>query len=374
MKKISVSLLLAASLMFFNACKKDTAVETAKESEITSAKAQSNSLTSKSSDKELELFLTSTRQFNLSAKTITLPLFKGLTASGAETYYIITEASSKERAEQLGVNFSPRLATAKGTKAVQKITYSQGLVRFKGTVNFAPQRSVTPNATTGFPPIGFAPGSIGDADYSPLIELPNGTVLNAAQIANNTGVHDRVVTMDMVNKTATLEIVRGFYEDKEIFYIVTDASADLPAALEASTFASNLNTAPSIGVSSPSSSRAGIILVVNGQRGISNPNRQGLESALMGEGEPLNILQEEPNNSGSSEYSPLWDAHMMVWTSRGISTGQRKLVTDFDDVSGLFRNGFVEAPSIASGPANRLLGGLKATGFVINCPAVAILK
>ena len=147
MKKISVSLLLAASLMFFNACKKDTAVETAKESEITSAKAQSNSLTSKSSDKELELFLTSTRQFNLSAKTITLPLFKGLTASGAETYYIITEASSKERAEQLGVNFSPRLATAKGTKAVQKITYSQGLVRFKGTVNFAPQRSVTPNAT-----------------------------------------------------------------------------------------------------------------------------------------------------------------------------------------------------------------------------------
>ncbi len=374
MKKISVPLLLATSLMFFNACKKNTDVETAKESEITTAKSQSNSVTSESSDKELELFLTSTRQFNLSAKTITLPLFKGLTASGAETYYIITEASSKERAEQLGVNFSPRLATAKGTKAVQKITYSQGLVRFKGTVNFAPQRSVTPNATTGFPPIGFAPGSIGDADYSPLIELPNGTVLNAAQIANNTGVHDRVVTMDIVNKTATLEIVRGFYEDKEIFYIVTDASADLPAALEASTFASTLNTAPSIGVSSPSSSRAGIILVVNGQRGISNPNRQGLESALMGEGEPLNILQEEPSNSGNSEYSPLWDAHMMVWTSRGISTGQRKLVTDFDDVSGLFRNGFVEAPSIASGPANRLLGGLRATGFVINCPAVAILK
>lgn len=368
MKKFTVSLLFAASLIFFNACQQDSLIEAIKEPNTT-AKGHLRT----SSESGVEVFIKS--QINLMTKTITLPLFKGLTASGAETYYIVTEASSRDRAREMGINFSSVLAAAKGTKAVQKVTMAGGVIQFKGTVNFAPVRSVTPNGTTGFPPIGFAPGSVGDAYYSPLIELPNGMVLNAAQIANNTGVHDRVVSMDKVKMTVTLQIVRGFYEDKEIFYIVTDASADLPAALEASTFASNLNDAPSLGVtSSPRSARSGIVLVVNGQNGVNNPNRQGLESALMGEGEPLNLLQEEPSNSNSSSYSPLWDAHMMAWTPKGIMAGQRKLITDFDDVSDLFRSGYVEAPSIASGPANPDLGGLKATGFVINCPAVAQLK
>jgi hypothetical protein len=94
----------------------------------------------------------------------------------------------------------------------------------------------------------------------------------------------------------------------------------------------------------------------------------------MGEGEPLNALQEEPSNSGSTEYSPLWDAHMVVWKQSAISAGLRERITDYDDVRNLFRRGLIEAPSVAAGPANPDLGGLKAAGFVINCPVVAVAK
>lgn len=60
------------------------------------------------------------------------------------------------------------------------------------------------------------------------------------------------------------------------------------APLEGGTFAPALNAAPGIGSNDPkTSARSQIVPFVNGQTGIGNPNRQGLNSALLGQGDPL---------------------------------------------------------------------------------------
>src|SRR5271167_1225640 len=103
---------------------------------------------------------------NASAETITLPLHKGLTASGATTWYVVIDSSSKSDAASRGVNYAPRLVNAIGTKAVQKATLKGSTMVFAGTVNFAPKRVVVPSKT-GFPPTKVAAGAVGDKGYSP---------------------------------------------------------------------------------------------------------------------------------------------------------------------------------------------------------------
>ena len=51
------------------------------------------------------------------ALTVTLPLHKGATATGAPTYYIVTDASSAALAKKYGVNRAPKLILALGTRA-----------------------------------------------------------------------------------------------------------------------------------------------------------------------------------------------------------------------------------------------------------------
>ncbi len=82
----------------------------------------------------------------------------------------------------------------------------------------------------------------------------------------------------------------------------------LAAAIEGSTRAPNLNAAPGLGSNDPgTSARSAIIPIVNGALGVNNPARQGLQSALLGEGDPLNVTQEEPVfEDGVVLYSPLW--------------------------------------------------------------------
>ena len=40
--------------------------------------------------------------------------------------------------------------------------------------------------------------------------------------------------------------------------------------------------------------------------------RQGINSALLGEGDPLNVLAWTPNQG---RYSPLWDVHVSQWAA-----------------------------------------------------------
>ena len=301
------------------------------------------------------------------ARTATLPIFVGKTATGAATEYIVTESSDKADAAARGVTFAPKLKLALGTKAVQTVTKDGDVVTFPGTVDFSPKSSLVPNKKTGFPPVSFKPGSVGDATYSPLITTGDGIVLNAPQIANETGQGDYVVSVDRAAKSAVLNAFGGYVNGRFNLYIRTDGSDPLLASLESTTFAKNLAAAPGIGSNSDTSSRSAISPVVNGPLGKENPRRQGLQSALLGQGQPLNVEQEP---AGSPAYSPLWDVTPVVWTKKAIKAHKVTLIKSSARIAGLAAKGYVT--SLGAKKANPGLGGLKAIGFVSNCSIVSV--
>lgn len=299
------------------------------------------------------------------AGNVTLPLLKGK-HDGQTVWYVVTESSSKKDARARGVNYSPKLDNALGTGAVQRARAANGAVSFAGTVDFGPERVVVPGPD-GFPPERFQAGAVGDAEYSPLISTNGRTVLNASQVANASGLHDAILDIDFGGRQVTLDTFDGFYEGDPLQYLHQEASVELVAAIEGSTFAPRLDAAPGAGSNDrETSARSAIIPVVNGERGANNSERQGLQSALLGEGDPLNITQTEP---GDNDYSPLWDITPAVWTDRAIASGERRLLTDADDVADLFEEGRIT--SGGAGPRNAGLEGIQALPGVSNCPVVA---
>lgn len=290
-----------------------------------------------------------------SDNTVTLPIYQGV-SGGKAVWFIVLDASSSNAADTWRVNRSSKLANAKSTTAVMKVTRdNQGRIVFPATVDFSPTRVVVPTPGTGFPPQDAQPGAVGQAGYSPLIQLPDGTILNAPQIANDTGKADKAVAINFSNKTVRYELTVGFANDKVVHYISTDASDAGAAALENVTYAPALNAAPFAGGDGTDSARASLAAFTNGPTGVNNPQRQGLNSALLGEGDPRNILAWTPNQG---RYSPLWDIHLSTWSAGQQATLQR----DFDDVQDLADDGKVTAPD---GTA------WKPSNFIVNCPIVS---
>ncbi len=309
--------------------------------------------------------LPSAIKLDRAAGTVTLPLFRG-THDGRAVWYVVTESSNKDDAERRGVNHAAKLTNALGTEAVQRARVVDGVVRFSGTVDFSPERVVVPGPN-GFPPERFRPGAVGDADYSPLITTNGRTVLNASQVANSSGLHDAVVDIDRKGRQVTLDTFDGFYDDDPLQYLHQEGSVRLIAAIEGSTFAPNLNAAPKVGSDDKEiSAREAIIPIVNGPRGANNPQRQGLQSALLGQGDPLNIIQEEP---GDDEYSPVWDLHLVVWTDAAIAAGKREQLTGTGEVKNAFKKGLIV--SGGDGPPNPSLEGLRAANAISMCPVTA---
>lgn len=334
-----------------------------------------------------DLFIKSTININSNTGDITLPIFKGQ-HKGETVWFIVTESSDKKMAERLGVIFAPKIANALGTAAVQHaqllsaqtgkaLTASSGLpskgavLDFEGSVDFSPERIVVPGPD-GFPPTEFQAGAVGDAKYSPLVTFGGGVVFNASHVANASGLHDAVVNIDYNKRQVTLDQFDGFYDSDKILYLHQEGSIELVAAIEGSTWAPNLNAAPGIGSDDKeTSAREAIIPVVNGERGENNPDRQGLQSALLGEGDPLNVTQEEP---GDNEYSPIWDIHLVVWTEAAINAGERRLLTDADEIADAFEEGLLVSGTPNSGVSNPSLEGLVALGAISNCPISALLR
>jgi hypothetical protein len=316
------------------------------------------------------IFTTSLRSalcIDIEHETVTLPLFKGRTAKGETVWYVVTESSSMADARRRGVNFSGKLANALGTKAVQQGHLDHGTLVFSGTVNFGLKYVLVPGPN-GFPPKRYAPGAQGDAHYSPLVRVGNGPVINAPQVANRTGVSGSVVAIDYSHRTVTLNTLDGFVDGQFTAYLHTDASAKLVAALEHSTYTPNLNAAPGLASDAPSSSRAAIIPVVNGPRGDDNPMRQGLQSALLGQGDPFNVAQEQP--SDPVHYSPIWDVSPVEWTNAAIAAGKRlQLHSEADVASEALAGNIVSA---LPGTPDSSLGGINASGAISNCPIIAV--
>jgi len=284
--------------------------------------------------------------------TATFPLRTGRTKDGRAVDFVVLEASSSSAAQRWGVDVVGKLENVRA--AAQSVTVDDGTVVFSGTVDFSPQRTVTGTPGTGWPPLAAAPGSVGDASYSPLVRLPDGSVLNAPQIANATGRHDKVVSMDRQRRTVTLLLSHGFARDDAVVYVSTDATAPDAAALEGATYAPRLSSAPSPGDDSSDSARASLAAFINGPTG-SPSTRQGINSALLGEGDPLNVLAWRP---GQGRYSPLWDVHLTAWAAGE----QPRRVTRFADVEDLADEGRVTAPDGSRWGASRV---------VVSCPIIA---
>ncbi|UTI64008.1 hypothetical protein NBH00_22045 [Paraconexibacter antarcticus] len=304
---------------------------------------------------------------DLANETVKLPLQRG-TSNGQTVWYVVTDDSDANDAKARGVDVSPKLRNALGTKAVQNARLVGGQIDFPGTVDFSPDRVITPGPD-GFPPAQAVPGAVGDANYSPLVTTGNGIVLNATQVANTSGLHDSVVAIDYQARTVTLKTFFGFWNGHRTVYLHQDASSTVVAAAEGSTYAPNLDAAPGLGSNDENTSaRSAIIPIVNGQRGVTNPQRQGLNSALFGEGDPLNINEEVPGSS--NRYSPVWDVTPVIWNQSAIDAGLRVRLTSAGEVRNAYAKGLIHG---ADGPPNASLDGFPSGGFISNCPIVTTL-
>jgi hypothetical protein len=319
--------------------------------------------------------------------TVTLPLRRGRGPDGRAAYFVLTDTSDLNEAVRLGINWSPKLTHALGTAAVQSARVhgdddSELSVQFSGGVDFSPVRVVVPGPDLYPLGAGTQPGAVGDSKYSPLITGGNGIVYNAPQVANATGLHDKVISINYDAMQVTLRLTPGFYNHRDVRYISTESSDPPTAALEAATYAPNLAAAPQAGVDDPNiSAREPIIPIVNGPMGVANPERQGLRSAVAGEGPPFNIIREEPEcsdptvpaNCSALQYSPLWDVHPVVWTQAAIDAGLRTRLTAHQDVEALFNAGELVSGA-PDGPSNQdpEIQGLRAAGVVVNCPPVFV--
>src|SRR3954453_12960313 len=209
--------------------------------------------------------------------TVTLPLHHG-TSQGRDVWFVVLDASTSEAAEAWGANRSNKLANAAGTTAVQRVTIGgDGTIDFPASVDFAPQRVVESDPPGTFPPTTTIPGAIGTPGYSPIFELPDGTMLNALQIADGTGIDnidhraDKVVRLDSADGIVVYKETDGFARGNAAKFVSTDASDMLAATLEDATFAPALNAAPFAGGDGTDSARATLVAFLNGQTGPDNP-------------------------------------------------------------------------------------------------------
>jgi hypothetical protein len=297
---------------------------------------------------------------------------------GRKQWYILTDTSDREEAKALGLLFSAKL---KYTDVAQRRAYlnSQRVLVFnRGTVDFRPERRVEPGTgADAFPPRVAQPGSVGSRDYSPLVRVTNvgNTVYNAPLVADNVSeeqlnqfcdgnvdhslVHDNVVRICPRDQTVTLRATTGFSFARPILYLSTDANDEVASALEGVTFAPGMRNLSVGGDDSAFSAIERIFVATNGPTGRDNPQRQGLNSAVRGEGSPLNVFGGIPTIA--NDYSPLWDANIYSWTREAIERGYRSRNFEEFRILGLAAQGHVTGPNG---------GRFGSSGIIINCPPI----
>jgi hypothetical protein len=322
--------------------------------------------------------LLNTGQVNSINGTVTIPLYLGHMLNGTNVWYILTDVDDVNVAAELGLNFSAKMTFAANAARTANFDSNNDLVFNQGTVDFSPVRSLTAGPVgQEFPPTAYQPGSVGDSNYSPLVQVVNaaGVIYNAPIVAFNVNasqinfpngnvdysmVHDQVIAIDPINMTVTLNLINGFSFGRPVWYISMDTSIPLGAAIEHNTFAPLMANLPLGRDDSFSSPIERIFIATNGPEGCANPMRQGLSADLADGFRPNNILGGIPTEA--LDYSPTWDANLFTWTQNAINNGYRGQLREEFQVLTYVQNGF--------------LMGMNATtpfgsaGFSINCPIV----
>lgn len=327
------------------------------------------------------VLLLKSAHLDLEAGTATLPLRRGQLPNGTKVWFILTDSTDENISDLQGLAYSPKLAFALTGKGARRARIEKdGTFSFaSGSVDFRPVLGVTPGAAPNpFPPKAFQPGSVGDADYSPLVYVENSakSILYNAPVISQASeaelnamcggnidyskVHDKVAAICPRDGTVTIKMTLGFTFDKPIFYLSTEANDPLVASLENATYAPAMKDLPhALEDASPGESAERIVVVVNGPTGKDNPHRQGLTSALSGEGGPLNVLGGIPTIN--LDYSPMWRLFPLVWTDEAIKKGYRYRITSALQAAEMNHRGFIKS----------LDGGdFRAVGFIVNCPVV----
>jgi hypothetical protein len=310
--------------------------------------------------------------------TITLPLYLGhMKGSNKNVWYILTDVDDPNVAAELGLNFSAKLTFASIAARTATLAADGTLVFDKGTVDFSPIRRIVPGpAGAEFPPVSAQPGAVGDADYSPFVQVVNagGVIYNAPIVAfgvdanqisfpdgnvDYSKVHDEVVAIDPNNQTVTINLINGFSFGRPVWYISMDTSIPLGAAIEHNTFAPLMQQLHLGGDDSFSSPIERIFIGTNGAEsgGCNNPQRQGLSADLADGHRPNNVLGGIPTIA--LDYSPAWDAQLFEWTKDAIENGFRGQVREEFQILTFVQDGLI------TGPGGKAFGS---SGFSINCP------
>jgi hypothetical protein len=309
--------------------------------------------------------------------TITIPLYLGHMRDGKNVWYILTDVDDADVAAELGLNFSAKMTFMANAARTANLDQNGDLVFDKGTVDFSPVRSITPGpAGREFPPSAAQPGSVGNADYSPFVQVLNaaGVIYNAPIVAFNVNasdiefpngnvdyskVHDEVVAIDPANMTVTINLINGFSFGRPVWYLSMDTSSALGAAIEHNTFAplmANLHLGGDDTFASPIER---IFISTNGAHDCANPQRQGLSADLADGFRPNNVLGGIPTIA--LDYSPAWDAQLFEWTQDAINKSFRGQVREEFQILTFVRDGLI------TGPNGSPFGS---SGFSINCPIV----
>jgi len=318
-------------------------------------------------------------EVDLKAETVKLPLYQGKMRDGRKVWYILTDTTDAENAAALGLNFAAKLQYAAVGRGARHATLEKDttLTFESGTVDFSPKRRVVPGtAPNYFPPKAAEPGSIGDQDYSPLVKIDNagGAIYNAPIVAFNVEasqinfcdgnpdyslVHDKVVRICPSDQTVTLQLTEGFSFARPVLYLSMDANDPVVATLEGVTMAPGLKDITVGHDDSAFSATERLFLFANGPTGKENPQRQGLNSAISDGLSPLNVFGGIP--TVATDYSPLWDLNLGVWTRDSIEKGYRSRLLQEFQVLDFAEKGFITGPNG---------GKFGSTGFIVNCPIV----
>lgn len=312
--------------------------------------------------------------------TITIPLYQGrLAGTNKIIWYILTDVSDSDVANELGLNFSTKLIYAAQAARTGNLDANGNIVFDKGTVNFAPERKVVPGpAGAEFPPKFATPGAVGDANYGPFVRIVNAgnVIYNAPMVAFDVSaneinfpngnvdyskVHDQVVAIDPVNMTVTLNLINGFSFGRPVWYISMDASIPLAAAIEHNTYAPLMDKLLLGHDDSFASPVERIFIATNGPEAgqCANPLRQGLSADLADGHRPNNTLGGIPTIA--LDYSPAWDAQLYTWTQEAIDRGFRGQLREEFQILTFAQDGLITG-----------FGGAPfgSSGFSINCPVV----
>ncbi len=319
----------------------------------------------------------------------TLPVYEGVRPNGDAALYVLTEAADFEVARFMGLNYSPRMRFGAGTAGAMNVTIDDdGRMVFPGDVDFSPERNIEPgnpdNPDEAFPPNmdTIQAGAVGDAEWSSLVVTPAGNVFNVQQVRNSTGDHDRVVRFDEDDLTATqvtLQLLDGFQGGEQFYYhLVTDASDVVPAALELGVYTPRLANLPAFGSTRVDSESALLGFSPNVNGIATGPEQQGLNTTIVSDQEidipidPINVFPLDPANDqeDNNNYSPMWDAHLSMWTADAIEQNLRRRITSFGDLQTLVDEGLITSFA-ADGPSDGFVAGLNSAEAIINCPVIA---